>query len=105
MAFERVAKASEVPDGSGLRVRVGERELGIFRVGDDYYAIDNACPHAGYPLSEGLLEGHTVICTAHGWEFDVRTGLGAGANFMTTPLGCYRIQREGEDLLIEVPER
>ena len=100
MAFQRVAKASDVPDGCGLRVRVGDRELGIFRVGDAYFAIDNFCPHAGYPLSEGLLEGHTIVCTAHGWEFDVRTGLG-GPGTQTAPLACYRVRLEGDDLWVE----
>jgi len=102
MARERVAKVSDVPEGRGLRVEVGGHEIGLFRVGDSFYAIENACPHAGFPLSEGLLEGHKVICTAHGWEFDVRTGSSADA-LVAEPLGCYRVSVEDDEIWIEVP--
>ncbi|MBW2421912.1 MAG: Rieske 2Fe-2S domain-containing protein, partial [Deltaproteobacteria bacterium] len=36
--------------------------------------MENRCPHAGDPLSEGIVEGSTVMCRAHGWKFDIRTG-------------------------------
>jgi len=102
MGFEKVAKASDVPDDRGLCVRVANREVAVFRIGDTYYGLDNACPHAGFPLADGVLEGHTVICTAHGWEFDVRTGLG-DPNPMSPPLGCYKVRVEDDDLWVEVP--
>jgi len=102
MALEWVARIEDVPEERGLRIQVQGRDLALFRVGDDFYAIDNACPHAGFPLADGLLEGPIVICTAHGWEFDVRTGLAAGT--YAAPLGCYKVRREGDDLLIEVGE-
>jgi nitrite reductase/ring-hydroxylating ferredoxin subunit len=74
MGFERVARLSDIPVDRGLCVRLRGIEIGVFRVGDDVYAMENACPHAGDPLSEGELDGAIVICRAHGWEFDVRTG-------------------------------
>ena len=36
--------------------------------------MENRCPHAGHPLSDGVLEGSVIVCVAHGWDFDVRTG-------------------------------
>jgi 3-phenylpropionate/trans-cinnamate dioxygenase ferredoxin subunit len=74
MAFRRAAALTEIPERGGLRVALGDTEIGLFRVGCEVYAIDNACPHAGYPLSEGELDGPIVICCAHGWEFDLRSG-------------------------------
>jgi nitrite reductase/ring-hydroxylating ferredoxin subunit len=49
-------------------------EVAVFNVGGEYYAIENFCPHKGAPLSEGVLCGHVVECSLHGWQFDVRTG-------------------------------
>ena len=81
-------------------MRIGDTDVGLFRVGDEVYAIANACPHAGVPLSEGFLEGHTIICSAHGWGFDVRTGLSTdGVSSM--PIPCYRVQIEDGEVLIE----
>jgi nitrite reductase/ring-hydroxylating ferredoxin subunit len=55
----------ELPDGN---------ELAVFNVDGEYYAIENACPHRGAPLTEGVLCGHIVECGLHGWQFDVRSG-------------------------------
>lgn len=62
---------------SGARARIelpGGDEVAVFNVDGEYYAIDNFCPHKGAPLSEGLLCGHIIECSLHGWQFDVRTG-------------------------------
>ena len=73
MAYERVARLDELAT-SNRCVRVGGVEVGLFRVGDEVFAIENACPHAGYPLHEGEMRGHVVYCPAHGFDYDVRTG-------------------------------
>lgn len=74
MAYRNVARLEDVPDGRGLRVRVDDIEIGLFRVDGEIHALENACPHAGDPLSAGSLDGAILTCAAHGWRFDVRTG-------------------------------
>lgn len=34
------------------------------------FAIRDACPHRGIPLSYGSFDGETVACCYHGWRFD-----------------------------------
>lgn len=36
--------------------------------------LADLCPHDGGLLSDGFVEGETVVCARHGWEFDGRTG-------------------------------
>ncbi len=74
MAYRQVARLDDIPHGRGLCVQISGIEVGLFRVDDEIHALENACPHNGDPLSEGVLEGAIVVCAAHGWEFDVRTG-------------------------------
>jgi nitrite reductase/ring-hydroxylating ferredoxin subunit len=74
LAFERVASLEDVPEGRGLCVRVGGLEIGVYRVADELHAMENTCPHAGYPLHEGDLEDRVIYCAGHGWPFDVTTG-------------------------------
>jgi nitrite reductase/ring-hydroxylating ferredoxin subunit len=85
-----VAPVSELPDGGRLIVNVAGRSIGVFRVGDDYYALRNRCPHAGGELCRGRVVGRLeserpgdyvhdlsrplVACPWHGWEFDLATG-------------------------------
>jgi len=72
--FVEVARAAEIPPGFAKAVVAGGREIAVFHVGDEFYAIDNACPHQGGPLAEGWLEGNIVTCPWHAWCFDVRSG-------------------------------
>jgi phenylpropionate dioxygenase-like ring-hydroxylating dioxygenase large terminal subunit len=38
------------------------------------FALHDACPHRGMPLSCGRFDGEQVECSYHGWKFDARTG-------------------------------
>lgn len=38
------------------------------------FALHDACPHRGMPLSGGGFDGAQVECCYHGWKFDARTG-------------------------------
>ena len=85
--FVAVAEVNQVPHDCGLRVRVGDRELALFNVGGQFYALDGRCPHRGGPLGEGFTEDGRVYCPLHGWEFDVKTG--ACINNPEKPVACF----------------
>ena len=38
------------------------------------FALHDACPHRGMPLSCGQFDGERLECSYHGWQFDARTG-------------------------------
>jgi phenylpropionate dioxygenase-like ring-hydroxylating dioxygenase large terminal subunit len=38
------------------------------------FAMRDACPHRGIPLSYGHFDGKNVQCSYHGWEFDACSG-------------------------------
>jgi phenylpropionate dioxygenase-like ring-hydroxylating dioxygenase large terminal subunit len=38
------------------------------------FALRDACPHRGMPLSCGWFDGQQVECSYHGWRFDAHTG-------------------------------
>ena len=62
------------PDGRGVAVRVGDRSLAVFRVGEEVYALDDRCPHRGFPLNDGSIADGAVRCRTHGSCFDARSG-------------------------------
>ncbi|SFJ97297.1 3-phenylpropionate/trans-cinnamate dioxygenase ferredoxin subunit [Amycolatopsis sacchari] len=100
-----VAKVSEFPPGDRRIVQVGKRSIGVFRIGERFYALNNYCPHQGGPLCLGRTAPTTsssrpgeytvnedvfVACPWHGWEYDVTTGqsyLGPGE----TPVRSYGV--------------
>ena len=72
--FEVVLHRDALGPGELTEVIIAGTAIAVARVGDNYYALANTCPHAGGPLGDGLLEGETIRCPYHGWGFDVRTG-------------------------------
>jgi nitrite reductase/ring-hydroxylating ferredoxin subunit len=74
MEFVDVAAESDVPETTGLRVVVDGVAVALFRGPAGIVGFVDACPHAGAPLSAGVMrEGH-VVCSWHGFKFDAATG-------------------------------
>jgi len=86
MSWVKVTQAGNIPLREGRSVRIGDNEIAIFNLGDRYVAVDNACPHRGGPLSDGIVSGDTVVCPLHGWKMSLETGT------TVKPDVCVRIQ-------------
>ena len=90
MKRQVVARAVDVAPGQCKIVQVNGREIGVFNLNGEYFALANRCPHEGGPLCQGhvipliksdrpgtyRLERHNEFlrCPWHGWEFEIRTG-------------------------------
>lgn len=70
----RVADLADLPEGSLRLVRAGDRKLCLVRTAEGVHALDHACPHEGYGLTQGQLSGTTLTCAWHNWKFDVTDG-------------------------------
>ncbi|MEE9209981.1 MAG: Rieske 2Fe-2S domain-containing protein, partial [Kiloniellales bacterium] len=56
-------------------VRRGGKQIALFDTPTGIFACNNRCPHEGYPLREGTLDGSCILtCNWHNWKFDLRTG-------------------------------
>jgi len=101
MGMTRVAAVSDVVPGCGFRVRVRGIPIAIYRVGDAFYAMEDTCPHAGAPLSEGTLSGTVITCAVHGWDYDIRSGFRRGYED-GFPIPCFPVHIEGDGVWIEI---
>jgi nitrite reductase/ring-hydroxylating ferredoxin subunit len=53
----------------------GATQVAVFRLSDGtLYAVDNRCPHEGYPLAQGSVSDCTLTCQWHNYKFDLRDG-------------------------------
>jgi NAD(P)H-dependent nitrite reductase small subunit len=68
------ASDDEVDEDEPKGVEIGETQIAIFKVGDDYFATGNVCPHAFAMLSDGFVEDGVVECPLHQAKFEVATG-------------------------------
>ncbi len=71
----KLASVEDIPEGKAILVHdQKDREIALFKVNGEIFALDNLCPHMGGPLAEGELDGTCLTCPWHGWTFDVKTG-------------------------------
>ncbi|HUY18066.1 MAG TPA: non-heme iron oxygenase ferredoxin subunit [Candidatus Binataceae bacterium] len=100
MAKFKLAQRDEIPDGQrGLVVEAAGRQIAIFKVRDQFYAVDNRCLHEGASLGDGFLEGECITCPWHGWQYDVVSG--ASRNHPTLRLRTFQLRIEGEDIWLD----
>jgi 3-phenylpropionate/trans-cinnamate dioxygenase ferredoxin subunit len=85
-----VAPARDIAPGGRKLVEVRGRQLVIFNLAGEFFALADRCPHQGGPLSQGRLtgfvsspepgeycysrQGEVIRCPWHSWEYDIRTG-------------------------------
>lgn len=99
--FITVAQVQDIPPGTGRTVEIKGIWIAVFNVAGTFYAIDNACPHAGGPLGEGKLRGSVVECPWHGWKFSVVTGQRENNPNFEVP--CCRVRVEGDQIQVSLP--
>lgn len=122
MAAERfVCKSSEFKDGERQIIRVGEKEIGVFKHAGEYFAYSNYCLHQGGPACEGLtiarVEEHlrpdktsmglsfsekdmNFVCPWHGYEYDMRTGEHVADRSLR--LRKYAVVEKGDEIYVVV---
>lgn len=97
----KVAETKDLGPGQAAAFDVEGQRVAVFNVGGTLYALDDTCPHAGGPLSEGLIEGNKVTCPWHGADFDLCSGA-----VLCPPafdgVKSYKVVVEGNDVKIEI---
>jgi 3-phenylpropionate/trans-cinnamate dioxygenase ferredoxin subunit len=97
MGFQAVAKLDEIPDGGMKQVTVGGALIGLYRSGEDIYAIGDVCTHEEAYLTEGDFDSDEleVECPLHGSRFNVATGA-VRILPATRPEPAYEVKIEGD---------
>ena len=93
MAFMPVAAVDEIPVGQGTFVEREGVALAVFNAGGGrFYACSAVCPHEDGPLAEGWLEGPSVVCPWHGFDFDLSTGACGVDADLSVPVYATRVR-------------
>ena len=97
--YQKVATLSQLPEGTCLAVELDGLALVLVRSGDRIAAMENRCPHAGAPLSEGFVEGPNITCSWHGWSFDLATGCSPDDPTACVPV--FAVEVRGDDIFVK----
>jgi nitrite reductase/ring-hydroxylating ferredoxin subunit len=97
-------KIAEIEDVLKNQMQVfnakGQKIL-VINVEGELFAIENRCPHMGYPLFFGSLEGDVLTCGFHSAKFNVKTGKALGP-VTSERLKTFPVKIQNSSIFIEV---
>lgn len=96
----KVAEPDEIGDGASKIVTVAGRGIAVFRIKDQYFAIQNNCLHRGGPLGEGEVRNYEVTCPWHGWKYNLIDG--SFSLIPTLKVKSYAVKVGPEGVFVEV---
>jgi nitrite reductase (NADH) small subunit len=102
--WKPICRVADIPVLGARRVeRPGQTEVAIFRAADDQvFALLDACPHKGGPLSQGIVFGHRVACPLHNWTISLADG-----QVQAPDQGCtqrFAVKVEGDQVFLDAAE-
>lgn len=98
-----VGSLDEIPENGMAEYNVDGQSVLVCRAGDAVHAVSAICPHRGAQLGQGTLNGTSVVCPWHEWEFDVETGCG-----LTNPVSAlcsYAITIRNGEIVVTLPDQ
>ena len=76
-------------------VKTDTMNIALFRTSDDQvFALRDACPHKGGPLSQGIVHGTSVTCPLHNWKIDLASGEALGPDEGCSNVFPTRVENE-----------
>ena len=102
--MEKVIGRAEF-EGRGRRMvlKEGAKRVLVLESGGRVFAVDDRCPHEGYPLSQGSLDEKSCVltCNWHNWKFDLATGrcVVGGDNVRTWP-----VREDGDAIRVDLSD-
>jgi len=93
--FVKAARTTEIEPGQARLVEVKGKQIALFNVDSQFFALDNTCTHRGGPLADG-----EVTCPArrHIRRSDGRSRRSAGPRAVVR----YGVRATGTDIEVEV---
>ena len=75
-----VAVWSDLVDRHPVGALVGNVDLVVVRIDDEVSVLYGRCLHRGAMLCDGHVDGDDLICSLHGWDYKVATGVSSYDN-------------------------
>ena len=96
----RAVSLSELRATGRLVAHVDRHTICLFAVGEEVHAVDNRCPHMGFPLHRGTVCDGILTCHWHHARFDLRTG--GTFDQWADELRRFPVRIEGDDVLVDL---
>jgi nitrite reductase/ring-hydroxylating ferredoxin subunit len=98
--FHRAGSLSAFAASDRLSAAVNGTSIVVFKLADTFVATPAICPHAGGPLCDAVLEGKSLSCAWHGYNFSLQTG--ECDDDPDLSLERYEVRIDGDDVLVKI---
>lgn len=97
----KLCDINDIPTRGAVRVELNDKQVAIFKTADkSVFVLDDACPHKGGPLSDGIVHDNCVTCPLHNWVISLETGEATGADSGKTTR--YKVKIDNNDVLVAI---
>jgi nitrite reductase/ring-hydroxylating ferredoxin subunit len=98
--FVQVARLADVKAAGCRTVQVDGHTLALFYEGDRVYAVDNRCPHMGFPLQRGTVMDCILTCHWHHARFDLASG--GTFDLWADDVRAFPVQMRGDEVWVDL---
>ncbi len=96
----RAGSFEELKARGCLTTKAGTQPVCVFWHEGSAYALDDRCPHMGFPLHRGTLESGLVTCHWHHARFDLASG--GTLDPFADDVRCYPVDIQGDEVAVLV---
>jgi nitrite reductase/ring-hydroxylating ferredoxin subunit len=96
----RVATLAELQAAGRLTVVAEPHVVALFEYNGQVYAVDNRCPHMGFPLDKGTVNDGILTCHWHHARFDLASG--GTFDLWADDVRSFPVKIEGDDIWVDV---
>lgn len=101
--YKELCALSDLAEKEGKKFFVDDEEIAVFKVNNEIFALSNRCPHQqGAMIYDGFIEDGCVVCPAHGWMFNLKTGKMPTGN---SGLTSYPVLIENDKVYVKVRKK
>ncbi len=88
-----IVALADIPKLGSRVIKTDTMDIAVFRnAHDQVFAVKDACPHKGGPLSQGIVHGTSVTCPLHNWKIDLTTGEALGPDEGCTNVFATKVE-------------
>ena len=101
--FVRAASLASLPEGGRITVKLDGHVIALFHTPEGIFAVDNRCPHMGFPLDRGTVNDCILTCHWHHARFDLHSG--GAFDPWADDVRAFPVKVEGGDIWIDLAPR
>lgn len=98
----RVGSVADLEERRCTVVSAGGHGIAVFAHAGRFFAVDNRCPHMGFPLSRGTVRDGLLTCHWHHARFDLEGG--GTLDPFADDVRAFRVEQDGQSVFVVLEE-